>query len=746
MIKHISSIALTITAFYGVTSVLWILFSDHLLNHLVSDPVLVARIAIVKGWFFVGITSALLYQLIAKHTKLLSASEQNLQKKHEEIMVAYEELLANEEELKQQFDELLNREGQISRRNECLHALHEASLILVQEDRIEDPLAMVVKKMMTVSGAQYGYIYLLDEHDMCMRPRVIDGFSKEKIKTSVKQGEGLIGQVWEKEKTLIIYNYHEWEGRLWEPIYSLLRTAIGLPLTVRGRVIGVFSMNYTVEHIFDQEELQMLDSFAELASITLGNMTLYEALQASRNRNQALIEALPDAIFQFDQNGTLLDYKKGKEMEWLLDMKGKIGQKVETFLSPKQSQLVMETIEKALLTGVTELFTYQYMHHDRTRYREVRMNASGPQEVIATVRDITNRKEMEDKLNYLALHDKVTGLYNRVYFEDKLQQLTNNGQMPIGIIMCDVDGLKLVNDTFGHQAGDHLLASAAKIIATCIAGKGEVARVGGDEFAVIIEKRDRMQIEEICHCINEGVKAFCNENTEVPMSISTGLSIRTHPEQSMVDVFKAADDNMYRQKLYSSQSVRSSIVQTLGKALEARDFVTSGHADRLQHLIVKLAMAVGLGDSRLSDLRLFGNFHDIGKVGIADEILFKPGRLTKDEFEIMKRHCEIGYRIALSSGDLAPIADWILKHQEWWNGQGYPLGIKGEEIPLACRILSIVDAYDAMTNDRPYRAAMHHGAAIVELERCAGTQFDPSLVGVFKQLVMPVVIVCLSYI
>ena len=151
-------------------------------------------------------------------------------------------------------------------------------------------------------------------------------------------------------------------------------------------------------------------------------------------------------------------------------------------------------------------------------------------------------------------------------------------------------------------------------------------------------------------------------------------------------------------------------------------------------MIVELAQNVGLSDSRLSDLRLFGHFHDVGKVGIPDEILFKPGRLNQEEFEIMKRHCEIGYRIAQSSGDLAPIADWILKHQEWWNGQGYPLGIKAEAIPLPCRILSIVDAYDAMTNDRPYRKAMFHKDAIAELERCAGTQFDPELVKAFKTI------------
>jgi HD-GYP domain-containing protein (c-di-GMP phosphodiesterase class II) len=145
----------------------------------------------------------------------------------------------------------------------------------------------------------------------------------------------------------------------------------------------------------------------------------------------------------------------------------------------------------------------------------------------------------------------------------------------------------------------------------------------------------------------------------------------------------------------------------------------------------QLAIAAGLPESAIPDLRLLGRFHDIGKVGIPDSILFKPGRLTEEEYEVMKRHAEIGYRIARASAELAPIADWILKHQEWWNGQGYPLGIKGEEIPLACRILSIVDAYDAMTNDRPYRKAMSDEAAIAELKRCAGTQFDPVLVDEF---------------
>ena len=736
MIKYRSSIALSITVVYAVTSVLWILLSDYLLNYFVSNIALVTMIAIVKGWIFVGITAVVLYKLIDKNTKSLSESKEKLQKKNELITETYEELSASEEELKQQFDELLNKEEQISRRNQCLNALHEASLIVVQEHVADDLFKTVVNKMMAMGGAQFGYIYLLDENELLMKPKTVCGFSVDHIQKSVKQGQGIIGKVWEKGETLVIYNYHEWEYRLREPIYSLLRTCIGIPLKVEGRVIGIYSMNYTEDHLFDKEELQMLDSFAELASIALGNVLLYEKLQASQSRNQALIDALPDSIFQLDGQGTLLNCKQDKKFKLITDLHNKIGYKIGTFLPLETSSIVMEKIESALLTGTIQMFENKQIKQGVVTYHEVRIIACAANEVIAIVRDITSRKEMEEKLHYFAFHDRVTGLYNRVYFEEKLQQLTDGNQMPIGIIMCDIDGLKLVNDTFGHQAGDQLLVSAANIIAHCIADNGEVARVGGDEFAIILPNKNRVQVEEFCHHIGERVRVFRSENTQIPMSISTGLSVRIHPEQSMIEVFKAADDNMYRQKLYSSQSVRSSIVQTLGKALEARDFVTDGHADRLQHLIVELAIAVGLSDSKLSDLRLFGRFHDVGKVGIPDEILFKPGRLTKDEFDIMKRHCEIGYRIAQSSGDLAPIADWILKHQEWWDGQGYPLGIKGNEIPLACRILSIVDAYDAMTNDRPYRKAMPHDAAIVELERCAGTQFDPGLVELFKQLVL----------
>jgi diguanylate cyclase (GGDEF)-like protein len=733
--KPIGSGALKVSVIYAIVGSLWILLSDLVIGFLVSDPFLRGKLEVIKGWLFITITATVLYHLTKENNRILNEREASLRKQNEEIAATYEELYAAEEELRHQFDELVTQESVINRRNECLAALHEAALILMQERAVDELLQTVVKKMMSLSGAQYGYIYLLDEAKQVMKPKVIEGFPPDSIHQSVRRGEGIIGKVWTSESMIIVPKYHEWEGRLKGHPYDLLRTGVGLPLKVKDEVVGIFSMNFTVEHLIGDEERRTLESFAELTSIALGNAYLNTALQQSQSRNQALIDALPDLIFRFDQQGNLLEFRSGSDFEPYIDMTPNLGRNVQEFLPQAIAQKYKEHLVQSFRSQSTQYFEYDIELEGTLKWREVRMMVCGANDAIAIVRDITERIEMERKLKYLGLYDRVTGLYNRASFEEELDRINQNGQFPVSIIACDIDGLKLVNDTLGHQAGDELLMNAAQLIRSCFREHDLVARVGGDEFAVIVFDQASDEIEMLCHNLRQQVKLFREENTQIPISISVGLAERQQPEQNMREVFKAADDNMYREKLHSSQSTRSAIVQTLAKAMEVRDFVTDGHADRLQDLVVELALAAGVTESKLSDLRLLGRFHDIGKVGIPDHILFKPGRLTDEEFEIMKRHCEIGYRVAQASAELAPIADWILKHQEWWNGQGYPLGLQGENIPVACRILAIVDAFDAMTNDRPYRKAMNRSEAIAELERCAGSQFDPDLVEIFKNLV-----------
>lgn len=364
------------------------------------------------------------------------------------------------------------------------------------------------------------------------------------------------------------------------------------------------------------------------------------------------------------------------------------------------------------------------------------VNAFGDVIGIASIgEDITERKQIEEKLVHLSWHDALTGLYNRTYFEEEMRRLKEDNCSSVGVVMCDVDGLKLVNDTLGHITGDQLLQLAAGIIRKCFREEDVIARIGGDEFAVIMPESELHNVEQACRRVQTAVATYNEENPEFPLSLSVGFAVSNKTYGDLGDIFKEADNNMYREKLHRSKSTRSALVHTLMKALEARDFITEGHAERLQNVVFAVGEAIGISERKLADLRLLAQFHDIGKVGIPDRILFKPEPLTREEFIEMQRHSEIGFRIAQSAPDLVPVADWILKHHEWWNGQGYPLGLNGEDIPLECRLLAIADAYDAMTSDRPYRQAMSHEDAVLELMRKAGIQFDPNLVPVFIEVI-----------
>lgn len=351
--------------------------------------------------------------------------------------------------------------------------------------------------------------------------------------------------------------------------------------------------------------------------------------------------------------------------------------------------------------------------------------------LVITFFNITEQKQLEKRLKYASMHDALTGLYNRAYFEYETLNIAVKHHHPVGLIVCDIDGLKIVNDTLGHKAGDNLLISAAKIFKNCFREGDVIARIGGDEFAILISGSNYHVLSDACRRIRENISRYNENNSGLPLSVSIGFALSKKLPPNITSLFKEADNNMYREKLHHNRSIRSTVVNTIMRMIGARDFITEGHCERLKNLVELMAVSLGLSENTINDLKLLAEFHDIGKVGISDGILLKPGPLTPEEKAEMQRHCEIGHHIAMSSPDLAHIANWILKHHEWWNGHGYPQGIKGENIPLECRVLAIVDAYDAMTSNRPYRKAWSQQEALSELKKYAGSQFDPSLVTEF---------------
>lgn len=480
-------------------------------------------------------------------------------------------------------------------------------------------------------------------------------------------------------------------------------------------------------------------SVTSLLDITNRKM-FEEALAISESRYRGIVEDQTELICRFSPGGELTFVNEtycryfGKKRRELLgnDFRTSYLKEdlslVESKITSLSYRNPVTTIEHRVILEGGEIHWQQWTH--RALYNEKGLLV----DYQSVGRDITERKEAEEQLNYLSTHDALTGLRNRRYFEEQMSLMENGDFDPVGLVMCDVDGLKIVNDTLGHDKGDLLLKTVANLINQCFKKDDIVARVGGDEFAILLPETFEDTIKRTLNRIRQKVKEYNQYTPELPLSISVGYAVRTSSETSMSSIFEEADNNMYREKLHSRLSTRSSIVQTMMRALKARDFITEGHADRLQVLVVRMARVLELPERTVNDLRLLAQFHDIGKVGVPDSILFKKGSLSKAEYSIMQRHCEIGHRIALSAPELVLIADWILKHHEWWNGEGYPLGIKGEDIPLECRILAIVDAYDAMTSDRPYRQAMSHEMAVEELKRYAGIQFDASLVKLFIEI------------
>lgn len=465
-----------------------------------------------------------------------------------------------------------------------------------------------------------------------------------------------------------------------------------------------------------------------------------EELSFQKASFEQLFENSPQGIVMLDTSHKIVIANNGFKRLFQYSIDEIVGRNIDDLLVPEGLQSEAASVPDAVLSGNTVQMESVRRRKDGSLVEVsimaypilVDRNRVG---IYVIYRDISERKQAEERLKYLNLHDPLTGLYNRVYFEEEMHRLERDRYAPVGVIVCDVDGLKFVNDTLGHTIGDKLLQAVADVLRQSSRTSSDmVARIGGDEFAVLFPNVSESTVQNVVERIRNAIAVYNEVHPELPLSMSTGFAVGSDDPTSIEDLFKEADNNMCREKLHRRRSARSAIVQTLMKALEARDFITEGHADRLQDLVSDLARAIGLPISRLADLRLLAQFHDIGKVGIPDGTLFKPSPLTPEERAQMQRHSEIGHRIALSSPDLTPIADWILKHHEWWNGRGYPLGLKGEEIPLECRILAIADAYDAMTNDRPYRKAMSKTAALEELRRCAGSQFDPELTQVFVQL------------
>lgn len=331
-------------------------------------------------------------------------------------------------------------------------------------------------------------------------------------------------------------------------------------------------------------------------------------------------------------------------------------------------------------------------------------------------------------------HDELTGLYNRRFYEEALARLDADKKLPYTIIMGDINGLKLINDSFGYDKGDELLKKTAQVIKAGCRAKDIIARLSGDEFVILMPKTNSLEAAKVLKRI---YALALKENTgPIDISISFGYETKIDEGENSLDIFKKAEDFMYEHKTYERSSTRSKIIDLIMNTLYEKSNRELLHSQRVSELCGAIAAKMNFDIDDINQMKIAGLMHDIGKIGINEEILNKPDKLTVDEWTEMKRHPEIGFRILSSDDKFSKIAGYVFEHHEYFNGSGYPKGLKGEEISVQARIISIADAFDAMTAKRTYCQAVSEDSAIAEIRKCAGTQFDTNIAKIFDEKVL----------
>ena len=354
--------------------------------------------------------------------------------------------------------------------------------------------------------------------------------------------------------------------------------------------------------------------------------------------------------------------------------------------------------------------------------------------VVIVFRDFSDKKEKRKQIEYLSYHDQLTSLYNRRFFEEELKRLDTKRNLPLSIVFADVNGLKTINDAFGHQYGDLLIQQVSDVFKRECRADDIIARTGGDEFIILLPKTEAGFAEKLVCRLKERIEQ--EKIMEINISVSFGLDTKNTENQSTSNVLKNAEDLMYQKKIFDSFSKRNVVIKSILNSLYLKSPWENAHSKRVSVTCEAIGKAYQLGDDEIKELRVAGELHDIGKIAVDEVILNKTGILSEAEWAKIKQHPETGYRLLGTSSEYYNIAEYVLAHHERWDGTGYPKGLKGEAIHWKARIIALADAYDAMIFERPYRRAFSEEETVAEIKRNVGTQFDPDIARVFVKKVL----------
>lgn len=485
----------------------------------------------------------------------------------------------------------------------------------------------------------------------------------------------------------------------------------------------------------------------KISKFKSGVLILYENI-SERKRKEEKIKFLEEryrTIFEHGPMGILLLDSEGKVLQannTLLEYSGYdhselVGSSIfETVVLEENREAAKKFIEQILAGEEVEYIGESVRKNGEVfpiLFKERAIEIPGQGLCVLSMQlDYTEYRKQQQKIRYIGYHDQLTTTYNRSYIEKELNEYAGPSSLPLAVVMIDINGLTLVNESYGYKKGDQLLVEVAVKLKTFLGEKDILGRWSGDEFIILLPESSEEEISEL----RETVDAYCDSTAEdeIPVSLGFGSAIKKELSADIYQVINQADRNMNQDKLTKARSSKNKFVKNLINTLGAKSSETKEHALRMTSLAFNLGDRLNLSHEKLNKLNLLATLHDIGKVTISEKILNKPGKLSAEEWEIIKTHPAKGAAIADSTDEFSSIAEFIRHHHERWDGNGYPDGLAGKAIPLLSRIITLVDSYDVMTNERPYKEAMSKEEALVEIRRCADSQFDPELAAEFIKL------------
>lgn len=615
---------------------------------------------------------------------------------------------------------------------------------LKEVDTEEAYMNFVLERAVEISESEYGAIVKYDfKHNHLILCAISDQAKKD---SQLSESMHYIqkSEFWAtilQEKRSYIVNEGDFERFSHvnsNHLHIKIKNIIIVPIKENDDILTVISL---ANKPFDYTE----DDLQAITILMTGVMAINEKSKKEKE-NQTLLKQLQSMFNSHESVMLVVDPASGRIIDsnpMATKFYGYSAKELKSMNIQEINTLPNDEVRKLRLqaaSGKNKCFT----SHHRLKNGEVRMvdvyssqiSYEGKDALFSIVFDVTEREEANERIKYISEHDYLTGLYNRRFFEQSFNEFNIKENFPLGLVMGDVNSLKLVNDSIGHSKGDLLLKEAANRLVRTVGEDAVIARVGGDEFAILIKNADERLLRNIVQKLENQNNENCKDLTEKNfLSIAFGYAIQNSLEDTEENLMKTAEGFLYASKYYDSKSVKSNTVNSFMVSLFEKSEREEAHSNRVGELSEILAKKMGLEKHHVDKIRTAGYLHDIGKIGINESILNKPARLNDEEWKIMKTHVDRSYRILKSSVEYNDISEMVYSHHENFDGLGYPRGLKREDIPLGARILAISDSFDAMTNQRTYQKAKTIEEAIEELKKFSGSQFDPYLVNIFIKMI-----------